>query len=100
MSDDPEDEVDLAISRTITDALPLSLGDRVAIERRIDRFESRVEQHISERDKQASSFYQTRMMPLEAKVERNTRLVWFGLGVASATLIISAIEVVTSLMER
>lgn len=71
-----------------TPPLGLTIGDRVALENRIDAFEARMEQHITEQKKRADDFYQHRMLPLEAREARGAVRQWVALGVCGATFLI------------
>jgi hypothetical protein len=79
--------------------LPLSVGDRITIERRIDKFESRVEgQHEASRAAN-EEFYRTRMNPLEHAVLNNIRTVWFIAGVSvTSTVLVIALTVTVLLL--
>jgi hypothetical protein len=93
-------EQEIAISRTKTDPLSLSVGDRIAIERRIDKFEARFNQYVAERLEQATTFLQTRMMPLETAVAGKVRMMWFMAGVLSVTVLVTVATLVTVLVTR
>ena len=41
-------------------------------------------------------FYETRMLPLEIAHARKARIVWFGIGMAFAALLVSAMAVLVA----
>lgn len=93
--DDPVDFDSVAISRTTTEPLRMSYGDRVAVENRVHAFEMKVNQHIDDHNKAADVFYKTRMMPLEETVNRKVRLMWFIAGLAVAAILVAVATFVT-----
>lgn len=58
----------------------------------------RITSYIEEQREQAAKFYATRMVPLEARVMKLAIVAWFGLGMASAALLVGAALVIALLL--
>lgn len=70
----------------------LTVGDRVALERRIDTLYATFDERTRNN--------QELMKTLTARIEGFTKLVWFGLGLATASLIVQLIRVIVLLILR
>lgn len=69
---------------------PASITTLTVLEGLIRGLDSRISNYIEEQREQAAKFYATRMVPLEARVARLTIVAWFGLGLASAAMLVGA----------
>lgn len=73
---------------TPTPPLGLSVGDRVAIERRIDKFEAFVIENMAERQRVAADFFARKMPLLQGAGQRAERIAWLALGMSIAALVV------------
>lgn len=73
----------------------LTLGDRVVLEKRIEVIEAELKLFMTQREREMDRFYVTRMMPLEKLVASLHTRMWFSVGVALGTLMITLAILVT-----
>lgn len=67
----------------------MSKSDRVAVENRLDVFQSRLDTHIRAREHEIEIFYETRMKPLEVNHKIIDKWVWVAITAAALSVAVS-----------
>lgn len=77
-----------------TQPLQLRAGERLLLENKIDLLDGRMAAFMANMNDRSNQFYANRMLPLESKVDAQKARVYFALGLAVMTALVSLVTLV------